>query len=82
MKFLKEDYNNSKYQEFCEKWNDATPIYRYSYLADELNKRYSDEDLKYYIKGLVDKIEPAQVAEEGKKLIELAEYLKNFKEGK
>ena len=82
MKFLKEDYENSKYQEFCEKWTDATPIYRYSYLADELNKRYNDKDLKYYIKGLVDNIEPAQVAEEGKRLIELADYLKNFKENK
>lgn len=86
MRFLKEDIETQlkskrlkEYNTLAEVWEDSTPSYTYTEISNELFKRYGSRDLKYYLIGVLEHIVPDYIEEDGKKLIELANYIRNFR---
>lgn len=80
---LSKNSRNDKYKQLADKWTLSNPSYNYSDISDELYKRYtSSQDLKYFIEGMLKEVDADKIQEDGERLIELADYLKKFKENK
>lgn len=69
----------SEYKNFVAKWTAANPSYDYSDLADKMHKRFGSNDLRYFIQSVMEKIDIDKIYQDGQKLIELAQYLRDFK---
>lgn len=69
----------SEYKNFVAEWNASSPTYNYAQLVNEMYKRFRGNDLRYFIQGILEKIDIDKVYQDGQNLIKLAQYLKDFK---